>query len=321
MDFVIVGAGALGSILGAQLLSAGHSVVMLARGARAEVLRRDGIRLHGLVEQQIPCRVETNPRAIKVADVLILAVKTLTHEAAAQSLAHLQVNIVLSVANGVLKNQQLINAFGEDHVLGCMADLSGELKADGRVHFTRNMCLHIGELHDQPSERCQSLVSKLNASGVNAAVASDIRSVEWSKFVGWCPFMGLSVLSRVVSARFLSDPDHAEVMVRAVREMYGLATVLGITIDDRSPLPVKTIATSAVADGVAAVLEMGARMREHAPEHRMSALQDLRRGTPLEVEATLGHATALGRQHDVPMPIMDTLYRLVAGVDRQNRQV
>jgi 2-dehydropantoate 2-reductase len=320
MDFVIVGAGALGSILGAQLLEAGHSVVMLARGGRAEALRRDGIRLHGLVERQTACPVETDPGAIKTADVVILAVKTLTHEAAAQSLAHLQVDMVLSVANGVLKNQQLIGAFGEAHVLGCMADVSGELQADGRVLFTRNMSLQIGELHKPSSDRCEALVSALNASGMNAAVAADIRSVEWSKFVGWCPFMGLSVLSRAVSAEFLSDPDHAAVMVAAVREMHRLATALGIEIEDRSPLPVTSIATGTVAEGVACVLQVGARIREHSPEHRMSALQDLLRGTPLEVEATLGHAVVLGRQHDIDMPTMNALYRLVAGVDRQNRQ-
>ena len=320
MDFVIVGAGALGSILGAQLSQAGHSVVMLARGARAAALRRDGIRLHGLVDRQVPCTVATDPSAIKAADVVILAVKTLTHEAAAQSLAHLQVDMVLSVANGVLKNQQLINAFGEAHVLGCMADVSGELQADGRVLFTRNMCLHIGELHQPSSARCKALVRALSASGINATVAADIRSVEWSKFVGWCPFMGLSVLSRSASAEFLSDPDHAAVLVTAVREMYSLATALGIKVEGTSPLPVVSIATGTEADGVACVLQIGARMREHSPEHRMSALQDLLRGTPLEVEATLGHAVVLGRQHDIAMPTINTLYRLVAGVDRHNRQ-
>ncbi len=320
MEFVIVGAGALGSILGAQLMAAGHSVVMLARGARAAALRRDGIRLRGLVDTQTACVVEENPKAIKAADVVIFAVKTLTHEAAAQSLAHLQVDMALSVANGVIKNRQLVEAFGPERVLGCMADVSGELESDGRVLFTRNMCLAIGELDGRSTARCEALSGALNASGINAAIATDIRSVEWSKFVGWCPFMGLSVLSRAVSAEFLSDPDHATVLVAAVREMFSLASAQGIDIEGRSPLPVNAIASGTLADGVACVLQVGARLREHAPQHRMSALQDLERGTPLEVEATLGHAVALGRQHNIEMPTMTTLYHLVAGVDRQNRR-
>ena len=48
MRFAILGAGALGTILGAHLSRAGHEVVMLARGERARVLQRQGLVLNGL---------------------------------------------------------------------------------------------------------------------------------------------------------------------------------------------------------------------------------------------------------------------------------
>ena len=43
MRFAILGAGALGTILGAHLVRAGHEVTMLARGARAKSLEREGL--------------------------------------------------------------------------------------------------------------------------------------------------------------------------------------------------------------------------------------------------------------------------------------
>jgi 2-dehydropantoate 2-reductase len=319
MDFVIVGAGALGSILGAKLLVAGHAVTLLARGARAEAVRRDGLRIHGIEDHQRHCAVVIDPSQVISTDVLIMAVKTLTHAPAAQSLAHLDVDSVFSVANGVVKNQQLIDVFGSERVVGCMANFSGELEADGRVQFTHNNCIRLGELNAPSSGRCDALVAALNGAGVNAEAVADIRSVEWSKFVGWCPFMGLSVLSGAVSEKFLSDPDHAQVLVRAVREMCQLADALGIPIDGESPLPIRRLITGSVAAGVAEVQQVGARLLEHSPDHRMSALQDLLRGTPLEVEDTLGHAVRLADELGVSMPVMGTLYGLVAGVDRQRR--
>ena len=48
MRFAILGAGALGTILGAHLSRAGHEVVMIARGERARVLQRQGLVLNGL---------------------------------------------------------------------------------------------------------------------------------------------------------------------------------------------------------------------------------------------------------------------------------
>lgn len=319
MDFVIVGAGALGSILSAKLLAAGHTVTLLARGARAEAVRRDGLRIYGIEDHQRQCSVVVDPDQVRGADVLIMAVKTMTHAQAAQSLAHLEVDSVFSVANGVVKNQQLIDVFGNDRVVGCMANFSGELQADGRVVFTRNNCIHLGELNAASSGRCDALVTALNGAGVNAEAVADIRSVEWSKFVGWCPFMGLSVLSRAVSGKFLSDPGHAEVLVQAVREMCQLANALGIPIEGDSVLPVSRLITGSVADGVAEVQQVGARMLAHSPDHRMSALQDVLRGTPLEVEDTLGYAVRLAAERGVSMPVMGTLYGLVAGVDRQSR--
>jgi hypothetical protein len=41
---------------------------------------------------------------------------------------------MLSVANGVMKNAQLGDAFGSARVLGCMADTSGELEPSGVAH-------------------------------------------------------------------------------------------------------------------------------------------------------------------------------------------
>jgi 2-dehydropantoate 2-reductase len=42
---VVVGAGGLGSYIGALLSRAGHDVVLVARGEHAEAIRRDGLRV------------------------------------------------------------------------------------------------------------------------------------------------------------------------------------------------------------------------------------------------------------------------------------
>ncbi|MBV8805135.1 MAG: hypothetical protein JO042_08810, partial [Sinobacteraceae bacterium] len=44
-EFAVLGAGAIGSIIGAHLARAGHSVVMLARGARATHVETHGLGL------------------------------------------------------------------------------------------------------------------------------------------------------------------------------------------------------------------------------------------------------------------------------------
>jgi ketopantoate reductase len=43
----------------------------------------------------------------------------------------------------------------------------------------------------------------------------------------------------------------------------------------------------------------------------MSAQQDVLRGSRLETEETLGYALRKARELDVPMPTLDTCYRII----------
>jgi 2-dehydropantoate 2-reductase len=56
-EFAILGAGAMGSILGAHFAQAGHSVAMLARGRRAARVRAEGLSITGLARFAVPVHV------------------------------------------------------------------------------------------------------------------------------------------------------------------------------------------------------------------------------------------------------------------------
>ena len=76
MKIVILGAGALGTVLGAHLARAGEDVTLLARGQRAAYLQEHGATITGLVDFTVPVRVVTDPQRVHDADVLLVTVKT-----------------------------------------------------------------------------------------------------------------------------------------------------------------------------------------------------------------------------------------------------
>src|SRR5207302_900059 len=145
-DFAVLGAGAMGSIVGGHLARAGHSVVMLARGERAQQLERHGLTIKGLVAFSTPVTTLREPAALKSAGALIVAMKTPATAAALAALRHADFGVTLSIQNGPLKNELLAQAFGKERVLGALADTSGELLPDGAVLFTRNVSILVGEL-------------------------------------------------------------------------------------------------------------------------------------------------------------------------------
>src|SRR5437899_11539545 len=145
MKIVILGAGALGTVLGAHLARAGEDATLLARGQRAAYLQEHGATITGLVDFTVPVRVVTDPSQLHDADVLMVTVKTYDMVAALASVKHLDVGSVLSIQNGVLKNEQLAQTFGWEKVLGAMVIIGAEVLPTGTVRCTANQGLLLGE--------------------------------------------------------------------------------------------------------------------------------------------------------------------------------
>ena len=312
MKFAILGAGALGTILGAHLSRAGHEVAMIVRGERARILQRQGLVLNGLSDIKARPTVIDDPQKLRETGTLIIATKAIDTSAALETLRHVRVDNTFSVQNGVLKNELLARVFGFSRVLGAMADFSGELLANGEVKFTRNVCLHIGEEKGGASARAEDLAVTIDAAGVRCVAASNIRTREWSKFTGWIAQFPLAVLTRQITWKFLMDPSSALVIVRIVREAAQLAAAMRIELTDMPPLPVPSIVHASDEQAIGIIREIGQKFLDTSPEHRMSAQQDVLRGSRLEYEETLGYALRKGREHGVPMPTLDTCYRILS---------
>src|ERR671924_1106498 len=111
MRFAILGAGALGTILGAHLSRAGHEVAMIVRGERARTLQRQGLVLNGLSDVKARPTVIDDPRKLRETGTLVIATKAIDTLPDIESLAHLKLEQAFSVQNGVLKNELLARVF------------------------------------------------------------------------------------------------------------------------------------------------------------------------------------------------------------------
>jgi 2-dehydropantoate 2-reductase len=77
--FVVVGAGAIGGVVGARLHQAGHEVLLVARGAHGEAIAADGLTLEDPTGRQtldIPVIRDASLVDYRDGDVTLLAVKT-----------------------------------------------------------------------------------------------------------------------------------------------------------------------------------------------------------------------------------------------------
>ena len=319
VEFAILGAGALGSILGAHLARRGRRVAMLATPRRAAEIAAGGLRIRGLASFDQPVEAYSDASRCAGTAVLIVATKAIDTPAALRPLRGLPVGVALSIQNGIDKDRFLADAFGPERVLGAIANTSGERSGGGDVLFTRNELIAIGELTGEAGERAQRVVAALEDAGIRAAAVADIVALEWAKFASWAGLMLLSITLRAPTAAFLADPRARRLLVAIVREVGALAAAEGIAVTDRSTLPVATICTASDDEAVAAIRRWATDLAARAPQHRVSSLQDLDAGRPLELEETLGHALRLARRHGLALPRLETLVPLALAIDAVNR--
>jgi 2-dehydropantoate 2-reductase len=320
MHFVVIGAGALGSIYAAYLCRGGHQVSLLARGPRAAALEQHGVVVAGQDGFTARCDIVTDAQTLRRADVLILATKTYDTAEALAPLRALEVDAAFSVQNGVLKNQLLADVFGAPATLGAVSMVGGDVlpaEADrpGAVRYSMAGPTIIGETAGGTSARVGQIVDAFERSGLKAQASDDITSIEWSKFVGWSGFSTGAILTRLPTWRFMADADTALLVARVMRETAAVAMRHGVTLQQSGFSGAEFVGASE-PDAVKAVQAYGEQMKAKAPQFRQSILQDADRKRRLEVNETLDYTLQLAAQYGIAIPTLDLCCRVLRAVSR-----
>src|SRR5260221_1820006 len=181
MKVAMMGSGGVGGFIGGRLAHAGYDVSFVARGAHLAAMRERGLVIesdaHGDI--RIPSvRATDDPASLGAVDLIILSVKLWDTEAAIRQLKPLLKpgTGVLSLQNGVIKDDVLRRELGDAPVMGGVCYVATTIARPGVIHQTGPMQrLVIGEYDGRPSERTRLLPEALLEAGGAAALSWDGR--------------------------------------------------------------------------------------------------------------------------------------------------
>ena len=318
---LIAGAGALGSVYGAHLARGGADVQLLARRTHAEAVRRSGaVHIEGPDGRwSARLRADWRPDRIEPVDTLILLSKSHDTAELLAALGHLldELELAVSLQNGVEKDELLTAWCGEGRVIGGMSMVGATQLGPGAVRHTLAGTTYLGERPQGVSARVRALAALLEAGGMAVVVSERIESAEWSKLVHASPVMSLTALSRQPFHCVLLDAQLSALYVRLLEEGAAVAAAAGVELDDLPGMfPVRTLAAAPRAEAVAAVRERGRSMAEAgATGVRISMLTDIERGRRLELDAVQGFLVAEAGRRGVPVPLSEVCLDLLSAVD------
>jgi 2-dehydropantoate 2-reductase len=314
MKACIVGAGAIGGFLGARLVQAGHEVNLVARGAHLAAMRERGLSLRSKSESlTLRVRAIGSVDGLGPQDAVFIALKAYSIADMLPRLAPLldEATVVVPVINGIPwwyfykeggrfdgeavgcidPGGAMLRNLDCGRILGCVVQVSAEVIAPGVIEHAAGRRFILGEPGGNLSERAARVAAALAQAGLDAPLSARIRDDVWTKLVGNLAFNPICALTAARMDQAMSNPAIVDltrtVMGEGMRvgEAYGAR--FGMSIDER--------------------IEMAKRIGKS----KVSMLQDLERGRPIESEAIVGAVCELGRRAGIATPATDLVHTLI----------
>jgi 2-dehydropantoate 2-reductase len=186
MDITIIGAGAIGGVLGAHLIRDGQSVTFCDVAAdHVDKMNTQGLTIQGPGETfTVPCTAYTPDQLIrkgKPLDTIFLSVKAQHTEAALKPFLHLltENSKIISFQNGLCENI-IANLVGKERTIGCFVNFSADYLEPGEILYGGVASLYLGELDGTISNRVFQLQELLKCWGP-VEVTNNIWGYLWGK--------------------------------------------------------------------------------------------------------------------------------------------
>jgi 2-dehydropantoate 2-reductase len=294
-----MGSGGVGGYFGARLAQAGCDVGFIARGAHLAALRERGLAVESkLGNTRLPkVRATDDPATLGSVDVVLISVKLWDTEAAVRAISPIvgPKTAVLSLQNGVQKDDVLRRILGNEPVMGGLCYIAATIARPGVISHTGTMQkIVFGEYDGTRSARAEALLEACRRGGIDTELSPDIRKATWEKFVFLVGLSATTTTVRLAIGPIRKNPRTRQFLLDVMREAVAVGRAQGVAVSVEYAEN-----RLAFCDGLPA--EMTSSMHN-----------DLDRGNRLEVGWLSGAVVELGQAADVPTPVNRTVSDILA---------
>ncbi|HPI92026.1 MAG TPA: ketopantoate reductase family protein [Deltaproteobacteria bacterium] len=312
MKYLVMGAGALGSVFGGLLAEAGHDVTFVGADDHLKAMQGQGLTITGLWGEHAVGPVKAfygTERLSGTFDTVLLSVKSYhTASVMTQTLPFVHGDsLVFSIQNGLGNWDAIAQAVGWHRTVGARVIFGAEVEKPGtaRVTVYADKVLLGSPSGTAPQEKIQLVCDHLNKAGIPTAVSDEIASFLWGKVLYNCSLNALGAILNVPYGSLRETPEIMTVMHRVVEEIFAVAHAKGITLPYESAEAYYSILTDVQLPPTAL--------------HRSSMLQDMAKGSRLtEIDALNGAISRYGRELNVPTPVNDVLTAVIKGIQAKS---
>ncbi len=312
----VIGAGAVGSALGALLHRAGQKVVLVARPAHVAAICQNGLQVDGDMGNFI-ASVEAAETLNFRPDLTLLTVKAQDVVAAVKANQAFLTDVpVVTFQNGIRSDDLVASILPREQILSAVVLTHVTYLIPGKVTVVYRGKLILGRPFGERDSKLEDVARTLNQA-VPTRVTHNIQGAHWLKLVvnlnNALPAITNQTMNQVYANASLRD-----LAVGLMRE--------GLRVIDRANIRLESLPQVSVAltrlvnwmpSGIAGRIA-AAKVRQLTTEWPLwgSTLQSIQRGRPTEIDYLNGEIVELGKRYGEATPLNAKVVELVHQVER-----
>jgi 2-dehydropantoate 2-reductase len=301
LRFAVLGAGAIGSLIGGLLSEAGSDVTLVGRAPHMNAIKSKGLHISGdSGEKTIRVKAETTTSAIKgTADIILCTVKAYDTRQAAIDAKRLmgKESLFLCLQNGLDVEKEAADILGDINVARGITNNGALIVRPGYVKHTGLGETTIGCRDARWRMITKCIVESFNIAGLPATLTEDIERLVWLKVLVNSGINALGAITHLKNGELLSNPWLKDLMRSTITEGIMVAKKVGIDLRNED------------------IVERTYKIAEGTAVNKNSMLQDVEKGKRTEIDFINGAVGRIGRNVGVPTPINDTLTALVKSME------
>ena len=318
---LVVGAGAIGAIIGVHLVEAGHTVHFVDTNAEhVAAARAKGMRLSGVSDRTTPVTIMSPAEVSGRYPVVLLAVKARhTLDALPTVEAALEPDgCVVSLQNG-LEEYKIARAVGAGRTIGAYLTFGGFFVEPGNVKHGGGGSFKIGEIDGAVTPRIEALAKLLSALQP-VGVTGNVFGYLWTKMALGAVYFGTAIVDASVLEIYARD-DARGVLEMLCAEVVAVADAMSVRLEDSDGFDPKAFRAGAT-DAAARAASWDAQRRywsSHDNTHT-GVWRDLAIfKRPTEADYQIRPIIDLAKEKGIAVPRLERLLATVKSIEAGER--
>ncbi len=302
MKIAVMGAGALGSLVGG-LLAQNNDVTLIGSEDHMGAIQNHGLKIEGLSELAVSPKTATTTQDCEIPDLIILTVKSYDTATAIK-----QAGLLIGEHTDVLSLQ---NGLGNVQAIGChipKPQIIAGVTSHGATFVENGIIRHaglgdtiIGRPFAENDAKVWELAIQLSDAGIETTASIEIMSEIWAKTLVNAAINPLTAIIQAKNGFLLHNEKMLATMKDIVSEGVRIANAHGIALEEGQ------------------MYEKTLEVARRTADNKSSMLQDIEKGRKTEIESINGALVRLGKEKGQLAPKNQSMVTLVKALEEHSR--